>query len=266
MQTQAAISGLRTCPACGALSPTRFCGECGHALDPASESLLRETLSEAFGVEKGVWQTLRDLLIRPASVIQAYWSGQPAGYVRPFKLFFLLAGLYILLLSFVQPMEFDLNALLSSGNAERNQKILALLQEKHITQEVLNERFSQRLNTVIPLLGALLLVPLAALLRRMKPERPLRDHVLFMASITNAMWIACMLVMPVAFLGKWAFVACAQVVGLGYLGWGIARMYPGATPTRTGLRVAGFVLADYLLTIPLMLLVQILVMASIFFF
>ncbi|HST62241.1 MAG TPA: DUF3667 domain-containing protein, partial [Longimicrobium sp.] len=93
-QTQAAIPGLRTCPACGALSSTRFCGECGRALDapaaPASEGtsgLLREGLSEVLGVEKGVIQTLRDLLLHPVRVIQAYWSGEGAGYVRPFRIY-----------------------------------------------------------------------------------------------------------------------------------------------------------------------------------
>lgn len=270
MQTQAAISGLRTCPDCGASNSTRFCGECGRALEgpaPANTAgLLREGLSEAFGVEKGVWQTLRDLLIRPAHVIQAYWSGEAVGYVRPFKLFFLLAGTYILLLSFAQPMEFSINDLVQQPNPEQNRVIAEVLEKKGITQEVLNDRFGQRLNTVLPVLSALLLLPLAALLRRMNPQRPLRDHVLFMASITNTMWIACILLIPIAFVDKWAFVACAQVVGLGYLGWGIARMYPGRTRTRTGVRVAGFILADYLLTIPLMLLVQILVLVSIFLF
>lgn len=269
-QTQAAPSGLRTCPACGALNHTRFCGECGHALEAASaqrtDGLLREGLSEVLGVEKGVFQTLRDLLIRPTRVVRAYWSGEATGYVRPLKLFFLLAGVYILLLSWAQPMEFDMNALLASGPPEQNHAGAELLREKNITQDVLNDRFSQRLNTILPLVSALLLVPLAALLRRMQPQRPFRDHVMFMASITNAMWIACILMIPLVFVGKWAFLAGAQVVGIGYLAWSVARMYPGTTRARTGLRAAGFIVADYLLTIPVMLLVQILVMASIFLF
>lgn len=270
MQTQAAVPGLATCPDCGALNTTRFCGECGRALQAAAVAettpgLLREGLSEALGVEKGVWLTLRDLLIRPARVIEAYWSGEAVSYVRPFKLFFLLAGTYILLLSFAQPMEFDMNHLLQ-GDAEQRQKITALLAEKNITQDVLNDRFAQRLNTVLPLISALILLPLAAVLRRMKPERPLRDHVLFMTSITNAMWIACILLMPLTLLGRGYFLAGAQAVGIGYLVWGISRMYAGRTRALTVARAFGFVVADYLLTIPLMLLVQILVMTSIFLF
>ncbi len=268
MQTQAAASGLRTCPACGALNHTRFCGECGRALEaPSTEGtagLLREGLSEALGVEKGIFQTLRDLLIRPAHVIQAYWSGEPLGYVRPFKLFFLLAGVYILLLSLVQPIEFDIKNLLQQPNPEQNRVIAELLREKGITQAVLNDRFAQRLNTALPLVTALLLLPLAALLRRMQPQRPMRDHVIFMASITNTMWIACILLLPLAFLGPMVFIAVAQTVGMGYMGWGIARMYPGTTRTRTGLRVAGFILADYLLSFPVVMLMQIIALASIF--
>jgi hypothetical protein len=270
MQTQAAIPGQRTCPDCGAHSHTRFCGECGRALEaPSTEStagLLREGLSEALGVEKGVFQTLRDLLIRPVRVIQAYWSGEAMEYVRPFKLYFLLAGTYILLLSFVQPMEFKIDDLMQQPNPEQNRVIAELLREKGITQAVLNDRFAQRLNTVLPLVSALLLLPLAALLRRMQPQRPLRDHVLFMASITNATWLACILLLPLSLLGRAPFLVGAQLAGLGYMVWGLARMYPGTTRTRTGLRVAGFILANYLLIIPVVLLMQIAVLASIFLF
>jgi hypothetical protein len=269
-QTQAAISGLRTCPACGALNHTRFCGECGHALEASSTEgtagLLREGLSEALGVEKGVFQTLRDLLIRPTRVIQAYWSGEGVGYMPPFRIYFLLAGTYILLLSIVQPMEFKLEDLMQQPNPEQNRAIAELLRKKGITQAVLNDRFAQRLNTVLPLVSALLLLPLAALLRRMKPQRPLRDHVMFMASITNATWLACILLLPLSFLGRAPFLVGAQLAGLGYMVWGLVRMYPGTTRTRTGLRVAGFVLANYLLILPVVLLMQVLVMASIFLF
>lgn len=270
-QTQAAIPGQRTCPDCGAHNSTRFCGECGRALEVVSPAestagLLREGLSEALGVEKGVFQTLRDLLLRPTRVIQSYWSGEAVGYVRPFKLFFLLAGTYILLLSFVQPMEFKLEHLLQQPNPEQNRVIREILEKKQITQAVLNDRFAQRLNTALPLVSALLLFPLAALLRRMQPRRPLRDHVLFMASITNAMWIACILLLPLVFLGRTPFVVGAQVAGIGYMAWGVARMYPGTTRTRTGLRVAGFILADYLLTFPVVILMQIVAMASILLF
>lgn len=268
MQTQAAIPGVRACPDCGALSSTRFCGECGRALvAPSTEStavLLREGLSEALGVENGYWPTLRDLLIRPARVMEAYGSGEAVSYVRPFKLFFLLAGTYILLLSFAQPFEFDIGMLVQQSNPEQNRVIAEVLAKKQITQDVLNERFAQRLNTVLPLISALLLVPLALVLRRMQPQRPLRDHVLFMATLTNAMWIVCILLVPLAFLSRGVFLASAQVVGIGYLAWGIARMYPGATRTRTSLRVAGFVMADYVMTIGVTLLVQMAVLASIF--
>jgi hypothetical protein len=269
MQTQAALSGVRTCPDCGAPSSTRFCGECGRSVDASAPAgtagLLREGLSEALGVERGYWTTLRDLLVRPGRVMDAYWSGDAVAYVRPFKLFFLLAGTYILLLSLAQPMKFSLDDLARQMNPEQFRGFTALLAEKHITQEMLNDRFVQRLNTALPLVAALLMIPMAAVLRWMQPARPFRDHVLFMVTLTNTIWIACILLMPLALVGRMAFALSAQAVGIGYTIWGLARMYRAPTRTRTGLRVAGFILADYVLTIPLMLLLQILVMLSIFF-
>jgi hypothetical protein len=248
MQTTAAIPGLRACPACGTMSATRFCGDCGRAVDgtPArTVEVLKEGASELFGVDKSALRTLRDLLLHPLKVAQSVRGDNDEGYVRPFRLFFLLAGAYILLLTTVQPHSFDLS---SQATPDQLAKMAKVAAGNGISQEMMNARFGQRMNMLLPLVSAVMLIPLAALLRRMDRSRRVGDHILTMASIMNSMWITCILLIPVAFLGKWPFIIAAQLAGIGYISAAIIRLYPAATRARTGLRLAGFLLANYALT------------------
>jgi hypothetical protein len=135
-----------------------------------------------------------------------------------------------------------------------------------ISLEMMNERFGQRMNMLLPLISAIMLIPLAALLRRMDRSRPVGDHMLTMASITNSMWITCILLIPLAFLGTWPFIIAAQLAGVGYISAAIIRLYPGATRVQTGLRLAGFLLADYTLTMLLSFTLALGVMISVLYF
>ncbi|HEX8320408.1 hypothetical protein [Longimicrobium sp.] len=266
MQTTAAIPGLRACPACGTMSATRFCGDCGRAVDgtPArTVEVLKEGASELFGVDKSALRTIRDLLLHPLKVAQSVRGDNEAGYVRPFRLFFLLAGAYILLLTTVQPHSFDMSSQATPDQLAAMAKAAA---GNGISLEMMNERFGQRMNMLLPLITAVMLIPLAALLRRMDRSRPVGDHLLTMASIMNSMWITCILLIPLAFLGKWPFIIAAQLTGVGYISAAIIRLYPAATRVRTGLRLAGFLLADYTLTMLLSVGLTLGVMISVLHF
>jgi hypothetical protein len=122
------------------------------------------------------------------------------------------------------------------------------------------------MNMLLPLISAVMLIPLATLLRRMDRSRRVGDHVLTMASITNSMWITCILLIPVAFLGKWPFIIAAQLAGVGYISAAIIRLYPAATRVRTGLRLAGFLLANYALTMLITFTLTLGVMISVLHF
>ena len=166
-------TAIRVCAHCGAAGSTRFCGECGRPYDAASSAdpgLLREGVAELLGIEHGILGTLRDQLIRPVKVFTAYLEGNADGYVRPVKLFFLLAGAYMLLLSLVKPITFDLGLLTTQSNTEWARAVTELVARKGITQEVLNERLQSRMNTTAPLVIALSLLPMAALLKAMRRE------------------------------------------------------------------------------------------------
>lgn len=253
MQSQPALSAdaaIRICAHCGAAGTTRFCGECGRALDAAAEPrhLLRETVAEALGVEHGLLGTVRDLLIRPVKVYETYLHGNATGYVRPLKLFFLLAGAYMLLLSLIKPLTFDLDMLLNQPNPEWSRAMAELIERRGITQEILNQRMQSRMNTATPLVIALALLPMAWLLKRMRPERPFHDHVMFQLTFSNCVWLLSILSLPLMRVASSATMLGLQLLAYAYIGVGFFTYYAARTRPRTALKFAGYVAADVALT------------------
>jgi hypothetical protein len=255
MQSQPApladAPAVHVCAHCGAAGTTRFCGECGRPRAAAPDrpaGLLRESVAEVLGVEHGIVGTIRDLLIRPVKVFEAYLSGNVDGYMRPLKLFFLLAGAYMLLLSVVKPLTFDLDLLLNQPNPDWGRALGAFMQRRGITEAVLNERMQSRMNTATPLVIALALLPMAWLLKRMRPERPFNDHVLFMLTFSNCVWLLSIATLPLMRVASQATVLGLQVLGYGYVAVGFFSFYRARTRLLTSLKFAGYVAADLLMT------------------
>lgn len=246
-----AATDVRVCAHCGAAGTTRFCGECGRTLDAAPDaksSLLREGVAEVLGVDHGLWGTVRDLLIRPVKVYDAYLRGNADGYVRPLKLFFVLAGAYMLLLSLVQPLTFDVEHLLRQNDPNVASQLAELVQRRGLTHEMLNERFQARMNTATPLVIALALLPLAWLLRMMRRERPFHEHLMFVITFSNCVWLLSLLLLPVMRVGSQTAALALQLLGYGYVGIGFFAIYGSPSRMRTGLKFAAYVVADLALT------------------
>ena len=87
------------CACCGTEYVGNYCPRCGQ-----SASVKRFSLKQAFALFLDVWdvnnrsvfRTMRDMLLRPGYMIRDYLNGMQAGYFSPFKMFFLLATLSLL--------------------------------------------------------------------------------------------------------------------------------------------------------------------------
>lgn len=77
----------------------KFCPCCGQAATTARFSM-RVAVSnfmDAYGMgERGMFRTLRDLILRPGYLILDYLRGMRTAYYAPFKMFFLLTALSLL--------------------------------------------------------------------------------------------------------------------------------------------------------------------------
>ena len=71
----------------------RFCPRCGQAATTCrfSMKVAAENFAEAYGMgERGMFRTIRDLILRPGYLILDYLRGMRMSYYAPFKMFFLL--------------------------------------------------------------------------------------------------------------------------------------------------------------------------------
>lgn len=88
------------CPTCGRQYVGNFCPQCGQ-----SSKIGRYSMKNAFLLYLDVWglgnrgmfRTLRDLFLRPGYMIRDYLSGMQMAYFPPFKMFFLIGALSLLI-------------------------------------------------------------------------------------------------------------------------------------------------------------------------
>jgi hypothetical protein len=73
-----------------------YCPRCGQAATTSrfSMKVAAENFAEAYGMgERGMFRTMRDLILRPGYLILDYLRGMRVSYFAPFKMFFLLFAL-----------------------------------------------------------------------------------------------------------------------------------------------------------------------------
>lgn len=90
------------CINCGKENGGQFCRDCGQKLQVPrlnTKSFLGDIVSKILGLEGMLPRTMADLTMRPGNVIQQYILGNRKRYVGPISYYFLMFGVYLLLLS-----------------------------------------------------------------------------------------------------------------------------------------------------------------------
>lgn len=88
-----------TCQTCGQEFQGNYCPRCGQSARIGRYSFKKALLLflDVWGLgNRGMFRTLRDLILRPGYMIRDYLSGMQMAYFPPFKLFFLLTTLSLL--------------------------------------------------------------------------------------------------------------------------------------------------------------------------
>ena len=87
------------CPTCGTHFTGNYCPRCGQSAKIGRYSFKKALLLflDVWGLgNRGMFRTLRDLILRPGYMIRDYLQGMQMAYFPPFKMFFLLVTLSIL--------------------------------------------------------------------------------------------------------------------------------------------------------------------------
>lgn len=234
------------------------------AAPPPPPPGLREDLAGTLGWEKGLRETLRDLLLHPVRIVSSYMDGNRGRYVPPVKTYFALGALYMLGVSVVQPYSFrkEVLALPAGGPSQLHEQMRA----RGLTPEKYADRVDGRMNTITPATIALALLPVLVPLRLMDRRRSWRQHLRFLLGISNVAWLLGLLVLPVALIHEGAHAALVGLVCIGAYALLFWNLYPGRTALRTALRFAVFLAVDLAAGVALMSFALLIVMVvSIFF-
>lgn len=90
----------RTCQTCGTMFQGNFCPRCGQSAKIGRYSAKTALLNfiDVWGLgNRGMFRSIRDLILRPGYMIRDYLSGMQMAYFPPFKMFFLLTTLSLLI-------------------------------------------------------------------------------------------------------------------------------------------------------------------------
>jgi hypothetical protein len=228
---------------------------------------LRDDAVEIIGFDRRLIATLKDLLIHPVRIVGAHMAGDRRRYLPPLKLFVALGGVYMVALSFVQPFQFDAPSLRRMGVRDQDAvRIEQKLQQRGIPVEVFNERFESRMNTVVPVLTALALLPLVPILRAFDSRRAWTEHFMFILSASNGVWLYSLLLLPLALASVRFHQLIIAFPLYVYLGVVFFAHYRAATPLRTTGRFAVFAVADFVVSIVLSAVLFALVYLSVLLF
>lgn len=93
----------KTCKNCGQSASGNFCSNCGqntHSGRIDLHHLTHDFLHGVLHVDKGIFYSIKELLLRPGSTIRGYLGGKRIKHFKPFAFIFILATIYGFLLHF----------------------------------------------------------------------------------------------------------------------------------------------------------------------
>lgn len=97
------IATGEACRNCGVTLHGHFCHECGERRPQPHEwsigHLLHDVVHELTHLDGKIFRTLWLLLRRPGFLTAEYWAGRRTGYIRPMRLYLVIATLHLLAMS-----------------------------------------------------------------------------------------------------------------------------------------------------------------------
>lgn len=96
------------CRNCGQVLDGPFCAECGQAehdgRHPTIGHFFHDLVHEFVHVDGTIFRTIQALFFQPGKLTQEYWAGHIVSWIRPIRLFLVIAAIHLLLSKGVGPM------------------------------------------------------------------------------------------------------------------------------------------------------------------
>ncbi len=193
-------ASLTTCTNCGAEVADVYCARCGERQpghhDLSVRHFTHEVFHELAHVDSKLFNTLRDLLIKPGFLTQEYFAGRKSRYVAPLRLFLTFFALQFLAFTFYAPAA--LYSVKSMKRFDTSGALTTLMERKalkrHLTTEELEERIDERWHKNYSLLQLANILGLALVLKVLHHRRYLAEHLVFAAHLLAFSYIVTIVV------------------------------------------------------------------------
>lgn len=216
------------CLNCATPLTDRFCARCGQ---PATTHrltmghLLHEIPHSIWHVDKGIFHTLRELLLRPGSTLLGYLRGQRARHFAPLSLLLLVTGVESFL-----AIKLQINERASSLNSNASAELRAV-------QEHGSESMMHYLGWIYVAMSPLIGWLVRRTLRRARIN--LAEAMVVVLYVTAASNLLTLLLMPLFYFVHtntqyyWT-TFFTSVLAFGYQGWAYGQLLLGTALRRAG--------------------------------
>ncbi len=106
-----AYSASDRCRNCGQPLTGAYCAACGQSADeghaPTIGHFIHELVHEFTHLDGTIFRTLKALFFHPGRLTEEYWAGRVVSWIRPLRLFLIVAALHLLASTGVGPMNFQ---------------------------------------------------------------------------------------------------------------------------------------------------------------
>lgn len=111
--TELAHSAGHQCRNCGHKLAGAYCSNCGQAEhdghSPTLGHFLHDLLHEELHVDGTIFRTLKALFLQPGKLTEEYWAGHVVSWIRPIRIFLVVAALHLLISTGVGPLNFKVD-------------------------------------------------------------------------------------------------------------------------------------------------------------
>ena len=216
-----------TCKNCNHQFTGNYCNNCGEkfftAHDKSIWHLFEETVHFITHFEGKFLTTIKAILTKPGKLSLDYCNGIQKKYYRPLSFFLVLMVIY-LLFPIAKGLNMPLGYHTSSGFYGRFalQKVLALMNEKHLSEAYVVEHYHTASEKVSKLL-ILLIIPAMALWSRLltlkRKDKVYFDHFIFCTEVNSFLVLWGFLILPL--LARLIFAVISAASGKAYFSDGM---------------------------------------------
>jgi hypothetical protein len=222
------LQQVESCPSCDARLTGPFCHQCGESRpDPHDFSWKHaghDAIHEFLHLDGKIVQTLWLLIRRPGFLTAEYWQGRRRIYIRPLRLYIVLAAIHLLAMS---SSYYRVDFFLQNEGAAPLRRLISRIAEKsHTTPEAARERINEKLAKTYSVTQYCAVLGFAvvpwAIYRRRRPHY--LQHAIFALHVYGFYFLLTSMVSQFLTAAQWQR-SPLPLVTLAYLYFAVRRLY-----------------------------------------